>query len=156
MIQTQDKAKESVTSTVHNEAHRWKQIGPVLVSFTVPGPIHDRRWDRFLADIERIQPRYCLTLCLGRVQVAAGQRLRSTRTLMRTGSRVAVLTNDRMTRGLAMGVAWFGAPLDGYSWDELDLALGRFDIDAALRDRLREEAQVFREHYARYDHDTFS
>ncbi len=150
MIQIENNAElPSCAPTL--ESHRWKVIDDVLVSFTIPGPIHDHCWDRFLADIDGKRPRYCLTLCIGAVQVAAAQRLRSTRVLLRAKSRVAVVTNNRMTRGLAMGVAWFGAPLDGYSWPELEQALATFDVGPATRVRLRDEAMAFRRKYPALD-----
>lgn len=126
-----------------DEPHRWKTIDDVIVSFTIPGPISNEVWDAFLADIVAQRPRYCLVLCLGKVEVDGAQRRRSTQAVMRTRSTVIVVTDNRMTRGLAMAVAWFGAKLDAFTWRELDAALGGLELAAETRERLREEARRF-------------
>src|SRR4029078_1357689 len=97
----------------------------------IPGRIPDPVWDAFLDAIKLQRPRYCLVLCLGRVEGDAAQRRRSTLTVMRTRTTVVVLTDNRMTRGLAMAVAWFGAKLDAYPWIELEHAVGGLEIDEA-------------------------
>jgi hypothetical protein len=125
------------------EPHRWKTIDDVIVSFTIPGRIADHVWDAYLDAIVVQRPKYCLVLCLGRVEVDAAQRRRSTQTVMRTRTAVVVLTDNRLTRGLATAVAWFGAKLDTYGWAELERVVGRFEIDAATRQRLVQEANGF-------------
>lgn len=126
-----------------DEPHRWKTIDDVIVSFTIPGRISDAVWDAFLADITAGRPKYCLVLCLGRVEVDAAQRRRSTHAVMRTRTAVVVLTDNRMTRGLAMAVAWFGAKLDAHPWSELAQAIDGLEVAPATRQQLLREAQRF-------------
>jgi hypothetical protein len=126
-----------------DEPHRWKTIDDVIVSCTIPGRVPDAVWDAFLTDIASLRPRYCLVLCLGRVEVDAAQRRRSTLTVMRTRTAVVVLTDNRMTRGLAMAVAWFGAKLDAYPWAELERAVEGMEVAASTRQQLLEEAGRF-------------
>lgn len=126
-----------------DEPHRWKTIDDVIVSFTTPGRISDAVWDAFLADISAERPKYCIVLCLGPVEVDAAQRRRSTQAVMRTHTTVMVVTDNRMTRGLAMAVAWFGAKLDAYAWSELERIIGGLDVAAATREQLLHEARRF-------------
>jgi hypothetical protein len=126
-----------------DEPHRWKTIDDVIVSCTIPGRIPDAVWDAFLAEIAAKRPKHCLVLCLGRVEVDAAQRRRSTQTVMRTRTAVVVITDNRMTRGLAMAVAWFGAKLDVHAWPELERALAGMDVAPSTREQLREEARRF-------------
>lgn len=126
-----------------NEPHRWTIIDDVIVSFTVPGRIPDAVWDAYLDEIAAQRPKYCLVLCLGRLEVDAAQRRRSTMTVMRTRTTVMVVTDNRMTRGLAMAVAWFGAKLDAHAWTELDRAVERLEVAADTRRRLLLEARRF-------------
>lgn len=128
--------------TLH-EPHRWKTVDDVLVSFMIPGCMPDAVWDGFLAHIMAQRPRYCLLLCLGRVEVDAAQRRRTTHAVMRTRTAVVVLTDNRMTRDLAMAMAWFGAKLDAYAWAELEPAIGGLDVLASTRERLLHEAGRF-------------
>lgn len=134
-----------------NEAHRWTLIEDVIVSFTVPGRIPDAVWDGFLHAITAQRPRYCLVLCLGRVEVDAAQRRRSTQAVMRTRTAVVVVTDNRMTRGLAMAVAWFGAKLDVHTWPELERAVERLEIAADTRQRLLQEARRFHADFGHID-----
>lgn len=115
----------------------------VIVSFTIPGRIHDELWDAFVADIMTQRPRYCVLLCLGRVEVDAAQRRRSTHAFVRTRSSVIVVTDNRMTRGLVMTVAWLGAKLDAFTWPELPRALDGLEIAEGMRMRLLHDAQTF-------------
>jgi hypothetical protein len=126
-----------------DEPHRWKTIDDVIVSFTIPGRIPDAVWDGFLSDIASQRPRYCLVLCLGRVEVDAAQRRRSTQAVMRTRTSVMVVTDNRMTRGLAMAVAWFGAKLDAHGWAELERAVAGMELAASTRQQLLLEAGRF-------------
>jgi hypothetical protein len=132
-----------------DEPHRWKTIDDVIVSFTIPGRVSDAVWDAFLADITAQRPKYCLVLCLGRVEVDGAQRRRSTQAVMRTRTAVVVVTDNRMTRGLATAVAWFGAKLDAYPWSEVATALDGLDLAPATRRQLLLEAQGF---YAELGH----
>lgn len=126
-----------------NDPHRWKTIDDVIVSFTIPGPIPDAVWDGYLDHIAERRPKYCLVLCMGKVEVDAAQRRRSTQMVMRTRTAVAVVTDNRMTRGLAMAVAWFGAKLDAFPWSELGQVLDGFDIANDTRQQLLQEARRF-------------
>lgn len=130
-------------ATPGDEPHRWKAIDDVLVSFMIPGRMPDAVWDGFLAHIMAQRPRYCLLLCLGRVEVDAAQRRRTTHAVMRTRTAVVVLTDNRMTRDLAMAMAWFGAKLDAYAWAELEPAIRGLDVLASTRELLVHEAQRF-------------
>lgn len=126
-----------------NEPHRWTIIDDVVVSFTIPGRIPDGVWDAYLDEITTQRPRYCLVLCLGRLEVDAAQRRRSTQAVMRTRTSVVVVTDNRMTRGLAMAVAWFGAKLDAYAWAELERAVERLEVAAVTRQQLLQAAHRF-------------
>lgn len=126
-----------------DEPLRWKTIDDVIVACAIPGRIPDPIWDAFLADIASQRPKHCLVLCLGRVEVDAAQRRRATQTVMRTRTAVLVLADNRMTRGLAMAVAWFGAKLDAYRWTELEPAVASLDLPASTRRQLLDEAHRF-------------
>jgi hypothetical protein len=134
-----------------NEPHRWKIIDDVIVSFTIPGHIPDAVWDGFLDEIVERRPKYCLVLCVGKVEVDAAQRRRSTQTVMRTRTAVVVITDNRMTRGLAMAVAWFGAKLDAFVWSELSQVVDGFDIASGTRQQLLQEAGRFHELFGHID-----
>ncbi len=132
-----------------DEIHRWKTIDDVIVSFTIPGRIPDEAWDGFLAEITANRPKCCLVLCIGKVEVDAAQRRRSTQAVMRTHSAVVVITDNRLTRGLAMAVAWFGAKLDAFAWSNLNQALERIETANSTRQQLLQEARRF---HAGYGH----
>jgi len=131
--------------------HWWTSVDDVLVSFTIPGPIPDKTWDRFLDAIVTQRPSYCLVLCAGVANVDAAQRRRSTQAVMRTRSSVVVLTDNRLTRGLAMAVAWFGAKLDAFAWNRLSDALERMQISEDTRKRLYETALEFHAEFGHLD-----
>ncbi|MCA9707062.1 MAG: hypothetical protein KDK70_14505 [Myxococcales bacterium] len=133
------------------EPHRWTEIDDVMVSFTIPGPITDRRWDAFVDTIVARRPASCLLLCAGAANVDAAQRRRSTTAFMRTGSSVVVLTDNRVTRGLAMTMAWLGAKLDAHPWSDLSHALGRLRLADGTRRHLYEIAREFHHEHQHLD-----
>lgn len=133
------------------EPHWWTTIDDVIVSFTIPGAISDESWNAFVADIEALRPRYCLALSVGRVEIGATQRRRSTLAVVRTRSSMVVITDNRMTRGLAMSVSWFGAKLDAFSWRDLERALAGLEITEDTHMRLLDEARGFHASFGSLD-----
>ncbi|MCH9687494.1 MAG: hypothetical protein K0V04_39030 [Deltaproteobacteria bacterium] len=125
------------------EAHSWQAIDDVIISFTIPGTIPQDRWNAFVRDIIDIRPRHCLVLCIGDVQVDALMRRRSTDAVLRSRSSVTVVTNSRMTRGLATAVSWFGAKLDAYAWTEVDRAVDGLGVSKGTAARLLDQAKAF-------------
>ena len=70
---------------------------------------------------------------------------------MRTRSTVVVLTDNRVTRGLAMTVAWLGAKLDAYPWSQLSHALDRMRLTEDARQRLYDIAREFHAEHRHLD-----
>lgn len=118
-------------------------LDEVLVAFTIPGRIQDETWGAFLDDIVTRRPRACVALCLGKLEVDAAQRRRLTLAVVRTRCRVVVVTDNRTTRGLSMGVAWLGATLDAFPWQRLEHALRDLELTEDTRWRLLHEARAF-------------
>ncbi len=56
-----------------------------------------------------------------------------------------LVTNNRVTRGWAMAVAWFGAKLDVRSWHELARAVDMLEMEPQMRQRLYRDALRFRD-----------
>jgi len=125
------------------EPHRWISVDDVLLSSTIPGRISDSVWDRYLESILELRPRHCVMLSDGAVEVDAAQRRRFTHAVMRTRSAVVVLTDNRVTRGWAMAVAWFGAKLDAYAWHDLARAVEGLGGSAETRQHLYDKALRF-------------
>lgn len=134
------------------EPRRWATVDDVMVSFIVPGPIAEGTWDSFIDAITTRRPSYCLLLCAGAASVDAAQRRRATDAFMRTRSAVVVLTDNRVTRGLAMTVAWLGAKVDAYCWNELAHALDRMQLTNDARERLYDIALEFHTAHRHLDH----
>ncbi|MEM9453129.1 MAG: hypothetical protein AAGF11_03060 [Myxococcota bacterium] len=123
----------------------------MVVSFTIPGPIADGTWSAFVDAITTHRPMHCLLLCAGAARVDAAQRRLSTAAFMRTGSAVVVLTDNRVTRGLAMTMAWLGAKLDAYSWNELSYALDHMQLTEDVQQRLYDIALEFHTEHRHLD-----
>ena len=70
---------------------------------------------------------------------------------MRAGAPVVVITDNRVTRGLAMTVAWLGAKLDAHPWAELSLALDRLRLRDGLRKQLHDIALEFHGEFRHLD-----
>jgi hypothetical protein len=135
----------------NTDPHRWAVIDNVIISYTIPGPIPDEAWNGFLESIETHRPQYCLVLCTGAVHVDAGQRGRSAATVARTGSHVLVVTDNRVTRALAIAVSWFGAQLDAFAWRDVGRALDSLVIASGTRQRLEQAALNFHADHGHLD-----
>ena len=124
-------------------SHRWMLLDEVIVSFTIPGDIADETWEAFLDDLATRRPRAWVALSVGKVVVDAAQRRRLTLTVVHARCRVLVVTDNRTTRGLSIGVAWLGATLDAVSWQELEPALEGLALAEGTHRRLLHEAREF-------------
>ncbi|MEM7154775.1 MAG: hypothetical protein AAF799_18135 [Myxococcota bacterium] len=125
--------------------HRWRLVDGVLASLTLPGTVPEQTWRSYLDVLAERRPKHCLLLSVGAVTIDAGQRRRFTNAAMRARSASVVLTDNRITRGWAMAVAWFGAKLDAYAWQDLPQALDSLEVGGATRRRLYETALSFHE-----------
>lgn len=123
--------------------HHFISGGELLVSMTTPGVIADEVWAGYLHAVAEDKPRHCVMLCMGPIAADAGQRRRFTQAVMRARSSVLVVTDNRVTRGWAMAVAWFGAKLDVRSWHELARAVDMLEIEPQVRQRLYRDALRF-------------
>lgn len=134
------------------EPHRWILVEDVMVSLTIPEPVPDGIWTGFVDAIATHRPSICLMLCAGAAGVDAAQRRRSIEAFMRTRCTVVVITDNRVTRGLAMTMAWLGAKLDAYSWSELSQVLDRMALADTTRQRLYDIARAFHREHRHLDH----
>lgn len=125
--------------------HRWRWVDGVLTSVTLPGTVSEETWRSYLDVLAERRPRHCLLLSVGAVTIDAAQRRRFTHAAMRARSSAVVLTDNRVTRGWAMAVAWFGAKLDAYAWQDLPRAIDSLDVGGETRQRLYQTALSFHE-----------
>lgn len=123
--------------------HQWSLVGNVLLSRSQPGTMPDASWTPYVQAIHDHQPRYCLMLCSGTVEVDAAQRRRFTQAIIGVTVSAVVLTDDRVTRGWAMSVAWFGADVEVHSWRDLPQVVDALRVDGPTRSRLHDEALRF-------------
>ncbi len=133
----------SPTTYAAGASHSWQAIDDVIISFTLAGPISHDRWEAFVQDIIDIRPRHCLVLCIGDVQVDAVMRRRSTEAVLRSRSAVTVVTNSRITRGLATAVSWFGPKLTAFAWRDLGRAISSLEAAPGTASRLLDQSRAF-------------
>lgn len=129
-----------------NEFHSWEVFpqAKLLVSYSNPGPIPDDVWNGFVAAIQTNDIASTLNLTNGALTINSVQRKKSADAVVKKKCYIVVVTDDRLTRGIATAVSWLGANLKAFAWDHIDEAITSLKLDKETDRRVREQAMAFR------------
>lgn len=124
------------------EPHEWHLCGDVMVTFTVAGEITDALWARFLSDL-KANPVRVIFSCAEGGNISSTQRKLTSDTLQERNIYAVVVTNSRLTRGMLTALAWLGANMNGFAWEQLEGAI-KAAKNPEVENEIRALAQSFR------------
>lgn len=104
-------------------AHKWKIVGDTIVSVTTQGPIPQDIWEEFIKDLKRKEVTRWLSAAIGYVEANSVQRKMSIDVTGPRGMVVAVVTDERLVRGMVTAASWLGVKISAFSWDEMSAAV---------------------------------
>lgn len=129
--------------------HRWVVAGNLLVAFTTAGVMQDDVWNAMCQDLATKPVRGYLGTSLGVVEVSSVQRKLGTDTVKKRGIPSAIVTEERLVRGLATAASWLGAKIKAFDWPELREAIRYLGVPKSDEELVVEAVMKLRHDAAR-------
>lgn len=114
----------------------WRRLGDVMICVSGSGEVSDETWSRYLDSLEHESVKKYIGVTIGTTQLKSTQRKSGTETLKRRGIRPAVVTDDRLVRGIVTAASWLGLEVKAFSTTELERALEWLEVDAELSSQI--------------------
>ncbi len=117
-------------------SHQWMFLDNLLVTVSSSGLIPAETWDSFIAAMREAKgtTRY-LAATTGPIETTSIQRKEVFEVAKNLRMRVAVVTDERLTRGIVTAAAWVGVDCASFSWAEAQKAVSFLALPPALGDR---------------------
>jgi len=112
---------------------QWVIVGDILVSF---GRIRDELWDDYINDFKTKGVTKYLGTTIGHVEVNSVKRKEIFEVTKGRGIKVAIVTDERIVRGIATAASWVGVNVKAFSWEELREAVRHLGIPSSLEERV--------------------
>lgn len=116
----------------------WTQIGGLTIAKISGGLPEQREW-RELLDQLRPSVRPLLLWIRGRVWIGSEGRKELAQAI--GSSRVALVVDDDLGRGLATALRWLGVKTYAYSMSELDSLETEFELPPGISERMLEQVR---------------
>jgi hypothetical protein len=123
---------------------RWKIVDDVMVSLGTHGAMPDDEWKRCVTDLEVRPIKKWLVTVLGTFEVNSMQRKLGIDAINRRRVHLAVVSEDRVVRGLVTAASWFGVDVKPFPWTDLDQAIKHLQIGPPLYGHVFEAVQQLR------------
>jgi hypothetical protein len=106
-----------------NVVIRWVIEGNLMIVCSSAGEMPPERWTAFMDDLKSRPINRCLGLNLGTVSMTSVQRSEAGEIVKQKGIHSAVVTDDKLVRGIITAISWFGGSVRAYTWSELKEAV---------------------------------
>ena len=106
-----------------NAYHNTNVFGHIICTFTTAGLITDPDWDAFMRDLEKEPVTKYLGVSTGTVEVSSLKRKQGSEILKRRKISSAIVTEDRLVRGMVTAVSWLGVDMKAFSFADLPAAI---------------------------------
>ena len=101
----------------------WAVVEDLLITLNRPGTLTDQRLDELLTERNQKNFNWALGLSIGQVTLNSVQRKRSVDAFSNL-TRVAVIVEDRLTRGIVTALGWLGlGNMKSFLWEDLEKAV---------------------------------
>jgi hypothetical protein len=98
------------------------KCGPILVSFGREGQIPERDFRAWMDALRDPEVTAQLSAAVGTLHMSLAQRKQAASTAKKRDIRTAVLTDDRVGRGVVTAVSWLGADIRAFAWEDVNKA----------------------------------
>ncbi|MFV8749804.1 hypothetical protein ACNOYE_04585 [Nannocystaceae bacterium ST9] len=99
----------------------WGLQGTLLVTFASPGTIEPERFDEWIAAIRANRIEFVLGAATGANTITGAQR-RQVTDVFGGLTRISVVVDNRVTRGIFTALGWLGLNLKCHPWTEIEQA----------------------------------
>ncbi len=110
---------------------KWTFLDDVVVSFATEGPVRDEPWSQFVSELRSKELVAYLATNRGAAKINSVQRKMAADAIEGKGIPIAVVTDERLVRGIVTAAAWLGMNVKAFSWSHLDDALRYLSIPSS-------------------------
>ncbi len=121
----------------------WVVLDDLMISFTQSGLVHHRAYSAYLDAARNPEVRFVLNTGSGATNVTEGQRKAATQVF--ASKKVALVNDDRLTRGIVTALGWLGLRIKCFDWDRLREAVEYLDVPSRSVDEIAAVALRLRE-----------
>lgn len=111
-----------------NIQHEWAVYGRTMVTRTKSGEIPKDLWTPFMTALQTTEVNKLLALVVGAASINATQRAEVAKAFKEKDLQVAVVTNDRVVRGVITALSWLGARVKPFAWSDADRAVDSLEL----------------------------
>lgn len=117
-------------------SHKWMFLDNILISVSTSGLIPDDVWGAFIDAVKKSKSttRYLATT-IGSIETTSLQRREVFDLAKSKGFRVAVVTDEKMVRGIVTAASWVGVDAKAFTWESLREAIRSLDAPPDLEER---------------------
>ena len=98
---------------------KWTQVGDVLIVCSTSGTMPEQGYDQLMKAAQSAPIKKMIALNAGTTEVNSVQRKQAAELNKAKGLNCAVVTDDRLVRGIVTAVSWLGGNLKPFSWSNL-------------------------------------
>lgn len=121
-------------SSVKLAIHEYKIVGDVMVSFAMDGRMAEGSMEAMYEEIRNKPITKFLGTDTGGVEVTSVQRAVGAEVVREKGVKVAVVTDERLMRGIVTALSWLGANIKSFDWNNVKEAIKYLQVDPKLED----------------------
>jgi hypothetical protein len=114
---------------------KWIIVDDVIISCATAGAVPDGVWASYVKDLHEKKFSRHLATAVGAVELTSVQRKSASEAVKRRNVPVAVVTDDRLVRGIVTAVSWLGVDIKAFSWGEVRPALQHLQVRPGAVDR---------------------
>lgn len=101
----------------------WSLVGNIMVVCIRPERVPDDTWARYLKSLRERPATKFLGVTIGTADVTSVQRKEMFEIVKAKSMQSAVVTDERLVRGIVTAASWFGIDVKAFSWAELPAAV---------------------------------
>ena len=114
---------------------KWIIVDDVIISCATAGPVPESVWSSYVRDLQEKRFTRHLATAVGSVELTSVQRKSASEAIKRRNVPVAVVTDDKLVRGIVTAVSWLGVNIKAFSWGEVRPALKHLQVQQGTEDR---------------------
>jgi hypothetical protein len=121
--------------------HKWVELDRLMVAYSTEGQVPDDVWQSFVKDLKTRPINKYLGVSVGQFEVTSVQRKQIADALKGRGIALAIVTDERLVRGIVTAASWLGVNVKSFSWAEIHDALDHLQVSPHEHDRVIRKTQ---------------
>src|SRR5262245_55976862 len=115
---------------------KWTIVADVFIYHTTGGPAPESTFDLFVKDLKSRSYTKFLGASTGAVEATSVQRKSGSEALRGRNIPSAVITDERLVRGIVTAVSWLGVNIKSFPWADAREAIRHLGVTRDIEDRV--------------------